>query len=326
MVYGEGLDQVVSNFQLPDFDLLEDSFVYQKWYKSRSRLVGNRGLELENKHISPKIISILNNLNKNNLVTEVITNYFFTGGLLEIFGHKIKKTIDVHDIFSRKSRLFYDEKQDSLIKNYELTSMPGHHNNFVTSIDLETAFLNSADELICISQTEFNILSFYFPSKSISLMPFVRMDAPNLVDFKYTGLFNFALIMSDNFFNRKDLIYFLKNVWRYVENPQIKLYLIGGITKFADKLPFDNVFNCGTYENECELESILTELNTSALLFINRLGSGQKVKFSYFDFLRLPKIFLPSSFSERMKFNNLSLVCSTRHEIIDILSIGKISK
>jgi hypothetical protein len=325
MVYGKDLDQVASNFELFDFDFEDDSLIFKEWCESRIRLVGDRGVEIEKRFISPKIIGILHNLNKNNLVTDVFTNYFFTGGLLDIFGRKVKKTIDVHDVFSRKSRVFYIINENSLIKNIEITSMPGHTNHFVTSMDLEAAFLDSADELISISKTEFNILSIYLPGKSNVLMPYVSSASRDLVNFKYSGLLNFIIIMSDNFFNRKDLIFFLKNVWSYVENRQAKLYLIGGITKFAGELPFENVYNCGTYEDDSELESMLLNLNIDALLFVNRLGSGQKVKNSHFNYLRLPKIFYSSSFVDEVILDNLSLVCDTRNEIIDLLSIGKIS-
>jgi hypothetical protein len=325
LVYGKDLDQVTSDSGLLTADFVNDSSIIDQWYKSRKVLVGDRGLEIENKYISPKVISILHQLSRTNLVSEVITNYFFTGGLLDIFGRKVKKTIDLHDIFSRKSRLFYTQNESSLIKNNEIATMPGHRNNFVTSIDLEIAFLNSADELISISQVEFDIVSSYLPAKSNVLIPYVSNTSNELVKFRYSGLSNFSLIMSDNFFNRKDLIFFLKSVWLYVENRDVQLNVIGGISKFAGTLPFSNVINCGTYEDDKELQNILLNTHTDALLFINRFGSGQKVKFKYFDYLRLPKIFFSSKFDRDINVDNFTLICNSRDEFIDILSIGKIS-
>jgi hypothetical protein len=203
--------------------------------------------------------------------------------------------------------------------------MPGSKNHFVTSIDLETAFINSADEVITISQVEFDLMTSYFPKKSNVLMPYVSHTSNELVHFQYSGLSKFSLIMSDNFFNRKDLIFFLKNIWCYTDNLDIQLNIIGGISKFARGIPFTNVVNCGTYKDDKELQSLILDTNTDALLFVNRFGSGQKVKFSYFDYLRLPKIFLSSSFDDDVKLDNLSLICKSRNEFLDILSIGKIS-
>ena len=326
MVYGKDLDQVISDFELLSFDHVNDSSIYLEWCKSRHQLVGDRGIEIERIYISPKVISILHQLKKFHLVSEVITNYFFTGGLLDIFGSKVKKTIDLHDIFSRRSRIYYTQNESSLIKNYEITSIPGNSNFFVTSIDLETAFLNSADELISISQIEFDIMMSYLPAKLHVLMPYERNTTKELVTFQYSGLSNFTLIMSDNFFNRKDLIYFINSVWRYVENREVILNIVGGISKFAGELPFNNIVNYGAYEDDKELQSILLKSDTDALLFINKLGSGQKVKHSDFDHFCLPKIFFSSSFIDNIGLDNLSLVCDNRKEFIDILSVGKVSE
>jgi hypothetical protein len=65
--------------------------------------------------------------------------------------------------------------------------------------------------------------------------------------------------------------------------------------------------------------------NTDALLFINRIGSGQRVKYKYFENLRIPSVFFTNDLDPELIENNMSLICGSRHELIDILNIGKVT-
>ncbi len=323
LIYGKDLDKVAKEFTLFDLDICEYSHLFEEWNKHRKKLVGDRGQEIENKFVSRSLISIMYSLSKRNAVNRVFTNYYFTGGLLNIFNRRVKKILDLHDVFSRKSKLYYNWNKLDLFQASDVDVTPGMKESYVISHDLEAAFLNSADTLITISMTEYEIINKLLPHKLNIFLPYNETSGVTELTTRYTGLTDFSLIMSDNFANRKDLVYFLQYVWKYVDNPKCRLNIIGGITKFYDQLQFVNVVNCGTYVDDQNLRFILA--NTDALLFINRIGSGQRVKYKYFENLRIPSVFFTNDLDPELIENNMSLICGSRHELIDILNIGKVT-